>query len=131
MNVMHQAITTLQQELEALDQRRGEIARAIETLRPFMGSTPVKRATDVQPVRKIRRPPGGPGPASETVLASLRIRSPQSPGTLADGLKLPRPVITSLVRQLVAIGKVECTGATLNRQVHLLPRPRAAAKEVP
>ena len=37
---IQQAIDSLEQEIEALDQRRGELQRAVDAMRPFAGDTP-------------------------------------------------------------------------------------------
>lgn len=40
---IRQAIVSLEQEIEALDQRRGELQRAIDTMRPLAGEGTSRR----------------------------------------------------------------------------------------
>jgi DNA-binding Lrp family transcriptional regulator len=53
-----------------------------------------------------------------------------NPRDLAKKLKLKRPALTYQLRPLIKSGAVIATGATMNRQLRLPPRSKAA-KEAP
>jgi cell division protein FtsB len=58
--IFQQTITALEQELDALDQRRGELARAIDTLRPLASGEeetphPRRRSTRHTPKAKKQK----------------------------------------------------------------------------
>jgi len=122
---IQQTIRTLEQEIAALDQRRGDLVRAIDALRPLAGevvATPP--ATHNGNGRSARG-----GPTDERILAVLRERGPILPSALAKAVKLERSTLAVHLKQLTKTGLVEITGSTRNRQVSL-PR-KTAAKEAP
>lgn len=51
-------ITALEQELDAIDQRRGDIQKAIETLRPLAGAAPSRSTRVSRRGRPARQLPG-------------------------------------------------------------------------
>lgn len=107
-DIIRQAIRTLEQEREALDQRHAELTRAIEAIRPLTGEpddhderTIGARVAPRRPRSKAvtRKPRAStPAPAARgragdddrvgRVLAALRVKSPQSPGELERSAKL-------------------------------------------
>lgn len=136
-------ITLLEQEVEAIEQRRGELLRVIDTLRPLAGdgrtSTPgrsaraAKRRTDGRTEQSSRRRATRSRPDwadhEGAILNALRAKSPQRPGELATRLKLDSAVLRYRLKPLLKRGAVLATGKTMNRQL-ALPR-LGAAKEAP
>jgi len=140
------AIVTLEHELEALDQKRGDLESAIRALRKLAdegvtpngrGRRPVKRGRPrKQTNERTKRAPHRTAPrslpdgAGAAIVTALRTKSPQSPAELAKALKLSRATLTYQIKPLIKSGAVVATGATMNRQFSLPPRSKAA-KEAP
>lgn len=85
---LQQSIRFLEQEIEAIDERRGEIMRAIDALRPFVPALP-----DPKPRRTPRSPVNVGAPAKAegkagAILAELRKKSPRAPSELAKAVGL-------------------------------------------
>jgi len=142
---IQQTITLLEQEIEALEQRRGELLRVIDSLRPLAGeasSTRGRRKTAAKrnertnerakrgPTRSL--PDVTPKRAAkvDAILKALRAKSPRTPGDLAKALKLRPPTLAYQLKPLLKSGVVLATGTTADRQFSLPPQSRAA-KEAP
>jgi hypothetical protein len=54
---IQQAIQTLEQEIAGLDDRRGELVKAIDALRPLAGNGVVRKRRGRRPGQKPRRAP--------------------------------------------------------------------------
>lgn len=140
---IHQTITLLAQEVEALAQRRGELLRVIDSLRPLAGDDTSRRRRKKKALKRnertnerakraptARRPRSLPDDVGEAIVAQLKAHGgSMKPGALAKALKIPKHVLRYQLKHVVRAGRVTVTGATLNRQV-ALPRSRAA-KEAP
>jgi len=124
---IHETIRTLEQEIEALDQRRGDLVRAIDALRPLAGET--FKATP--PASNNGNGNGASAPALDSlearIVAMLRQRGAMKPGALTKALRMERTTLRLQLKNMAKAGLVEITGSTQNRQVSL-PR-KAAAKE--
>lgn len=138
MSHIQQTIERLEQELDAIDQRRGDIAKAIETLRPIAGDdTP----TRVQPGQKHRGSPVTAGPVrrtkksgakGEAILEALRRRSPQTPGMIAKATGMTVAALRLQIKSLEQQGLVVTSGTTNDRQISLPTQSRkSATKEEP
>ena len=141
---IQQTIGLLEQEIEDLEVRRGELLGIIASLRPLAGEASRPRGRKTAAKRnertneRAKRGPSRPARRSlpdvtthgEAILAALRAKSPQSPSELAKRVKLSRPALTYQVKPLLKSGTVIATGATVNRQFSLPPRSKAA-KEAP
>jgi len=139
---IQQAIRMLELQVEGLDERRGELVKAIDALRPLAESkkkiskTAAKRneRTNERTNERAKRAPRRTARRSlpddgETIIAALRVKSPQSPADLAKVLKLARPTLTRQIKALLKSGAVVATGGgPRNRQFSL---PGRRAKEAP
>jgi hypothetical protein len=120
---IQQTIRTLEQEIEAIDQRRGDLMRAIDALRPLAGAS----VATVMPRNGNGHPGNGHVSLDDRILAFLRTYGPMKPKALAKSAKLKALELRKHLKAMAKSGLVELTGSTMNRQVSL-PR-KAAAKE--
>jgi DNA-binding transcriptional ArsR family regulator len=146
--VYERTIELLEQEIEALEQRRGELLRVIESLRPLADGAGSSRGRSRRAAKRNERtnertnerakraPTARPRSLPDVtkhaaaILAALRGNGPMSPSDLAKRVKLERPAVTYHLKPLIKSGAVIATGATNNRQYSLPPRS-GAAKEAP
>jgi hypothetical protein len=149
---IQQAIDSLEQEIEAIDQRRGELQRAIDAMRPLAGGTErrhsgkrkkkiprkIKRAAkrNERTNERAKRAPTQTAHRSRPddtqgspILDALRAKSPLSPGELSKraGFKNLAAMRYNL-KPLLTSGAVVATGSTAARQISLAGR---RAKEAP
>lgn len=151
MNDMQADIRSLEQELEATQQRCHLIERTIEGLREIYGEP----ESDAKPKRKYKRRAGAPKkkkkragrqtdrPTEQKVirraarslpefavnakiLEALRKRSPLKPNELALNADVSVFVMRAAVKALEKERLVEVTGKTNSRQIHLVAGKRAA-----
>lgn len=134
-----ETIILLEQEIEAIEQRRGDLLRAIETLRPLAGDDAPTRTRSPRALKRnertnerAKRGPRLPRqrslPDDEAILAQLKEHGTMKPGALAKALGLSVSILRSRLKLLVKAGRIVVTGKTMNRQVSL---PQRRAKEVP
>jgi uncharacterized membrane protein len=150
-------IRVLEQELEGLDQRRGELVRAIETLRPLAGG-----AVSRGPTRVTRRVVGGVkfivkaraakrnkqtnkqtkqeprqgavrslpnGEEQASILSALKGHGgSMTPGDLAKSLRTAPVTVRKWIKPLLQSKAVIATGVTMSRRFSL---PGRGPKEVP
>jgi hypothetical protein len=147
MSHITETITALEQELDALDQRRGDISRAIETLRPLAGEpepTPApkqrrastrvakssgrkkrieKRQTDRQTEQRAGRRAARslPNDSNQAVILE-QIRSHggvMKPGELAHKLNIALVTLRAWMKPLIKSKAVIATGTTMSRRFSL------------
>lgn len=137
-NVFQETITALEQELDALDQRRGDLAKAIEAIRPLAGEE------EPAAPRRSGRPSGRPknavkrtnertneqGPRQRAarslpddddhaaIVRALR-KGPMKPGDLARAVKLSMFTLRTRVKALVKQRAVVVSGKTMSRLISL------------
>lgn len=139
MQSVRDTITVLEQEIEALDQRRGDLVRAIDVLRPLAGDVndeqaPHRRAADKAHTNgsgktppKTARPEKGSD--DELILQHLRTAGgPLKPGELARAVKLSAFTLRARLKPLAKQKLIVLTGKTAGRRVGL---PGMPAKEAP
>jgi len=134
---IQQTITLLEQEIDALEQRRGELLRVIDSLRPLAGEASIARGRRKTAAKRnertnerARRGPTRslPDDGGEAIIAQLKKHAgTMTPGALAKALKISRPNLRYQIKPLEKAGRVVSSGATMNRQVSLPGR----AKEAP
>lgn len=120
-------IRTLEQEIEAIEQRRGDLLRAIEALQPLAGVPTAPARPQASNGARALRGTNGTGPYDDRIVALLREQGAMKPKAFAKAMKVAPIVLRKHLKRLAAAGVVELTGSTMNRQISL-PR-KAAAKE--
>jgi hypothetical protein len=141
------AIEALEQEIEALDQRRGELVRAVDAMRPLAGNgterqhagkrkTKIPRKTkralkrnertnEQKPGRRgaslaRRSLPKKTGIHHQAILDILRVKGPQSPGELMKRAGFENlAALRYNLKPLLKSGAVVATGKTTARQISL------------
>lgn len=128
-----QTVALLEQELDALDQRRGEIESIIERLRPLAGGLPSAKAkkpqkrTDGATRVPTRRTLPDDRQTSEIVAAVRKAGGSMKPSELADALSVSSFTVRAWLKRAVHAKAVVITGATISRRVSL--PGKAVAKE--
>jgi predicted HTH transcriptional regulator len=141
------AIATLEQELEGIDQRRGELVRAIDALRPLAGEASHRRAKKAKKrtnERTNERAKRGPGRALRSLPDDAET-GPQENGRrqkilallqegsfptreIAKRLAIDRRIVKMALQRMKKVGLVRSTGVGPGTRWTLPGRP---AKEAP
>lgn len=126
-----QTIDLLEQELDAIDQRRGEIEKAIEILRPMADGLDATHR-DAHAVPAERRAPARLSSVADTdrrdKIRKLLSLGPMSTREIAKALRLDRKIAKMALQRAAKVGMLEGVGHGPGRKWRLTGAP---VKEAP
>jgi hypothetical protein len=137
VNIYRQAIVGLEQELDAVHQRAGELQKAIDIMRPLAGpedddvdepaparvAKPTERRAEAAPARDA-------GEKGAAILAMLKKHGGvMKPGELAKAMQLELGTLRYQLKPLEHAKQVVITGVTAGRRISL--PGKQPAKEAP